>query len=351
MGDRHFMQRRGPNTSLYVRPIDETMRPDEVKAHFAQHGHIRDVHIPIDFNTRKPRGFAYIEFQNLNEAQEACDRINKTEFHGKLLYVDFAAGDRKTPGQMKTQKEAIALKLKIDQLRELQEETRRKAREAEMIREGIPLNREEERGYKDRRFIRDDRGGGSRRDDRGGRDDRRGGGRYDDRGGGHRDHRSDHRGGGGGDRRDSYGGGRDHHGGGRNRSRSPRRDYRRDERHDGGGRSDSRGGSSHGGSSRGGERYDNDRRRDDGGRRDHHHDDRRGSYKEDYKQERHDDRGGDRRIHDERRGGHDDRRHDNRGHDNRGHDNQGGYDDRRGGSRSHHEHDDRGYKQERDDRR
>ena len=77
------------------------------------------------------------------------------------------------PGQMKTQKEAIALKLKIDQLRELQEETRRKAREAEMIREGIPLNREEERGYKDRRFIRDDRGGG-RRDDRGGRDDRRG---------------------------------------------------------------------------------------------------------------------------------------------------------------------------------
>ena len=79
------------------------------------------------------------------------------------------------PGQMKTQKEAIALKLKIDQLRELQEETRRKAREAEMIREGIPLNRDEERGYKDRRFMRDDRGGGGRgRDDRGGRDDRRG---------------------------------------------------------------------------------------------------------------------------------------------------------------------------------
>ena len=141
---------------------------------------------------------------------------------------------------MKTQKEAIALKLKIDQLRELQEETRRKAREAEMIREGIPLNREEERGYKDRRFIRDDRGGG-RRDDRGGRDDRRGtllggfansiaflgGGRYDDRGGRDYGGRSDHR----GDRRDSYGGGRDH--GGRNRSRSPRRDHRRDDRYDG----------------------------------------------------------------------------------------------------------------------
>ena len=45
---------------------------------------------------------------------------------------------------MKTQKEALALKLKIDELRKLQEETRRKAREAEMRREGIPLNRSEE---------------------------------------------------------------------------------------------------------------------------------------------------------------------------------------------------------------
>ena len=45
---------------------------------------------------------------------------------------------------MKTQKEALALKLKIDELRRLQEETRRKTREAEMRREGIPMSRDEE---------------------------------------------------------------------------------------------------------------------------------------------------------------------------------------------------------------
>lgn len=44
-----------------VKITTKYFRPDEVKAHFAQFGHIRDVHIPIDFNTRKPRGFAYIE--------------------------------------------------------------------------------------------------------------------------------------------------------------------------------------------------------------------------------------------------------------------------------------------------
>ena len=45
---------------------------------------------------------------------------------------------------MKTQKEALALKLKIDELRKMQDEVRRKTREAEMRREGIPMNRGEE---------------------------------------------------------------------------------------------------------------------------------------------------------------------------------------------------------------
>ena len=37
------------------------LRPDEIKGLFSQYGKIRDVHIPIDFNTRQPRGFAYVE--------------------------------------------------------------------------------------------------------------------------------------------------------------------------------------------------------------------------------------------------------------------------------------------------
>ena len=48
------------------------------------------------------------------------------------------------PGQMKTQKEALALQLKIDQLREMQADQLKRHKEAEMMREGIPLNRDEE---------------------------------------------------------------------------------------------------------------------------------------------------------------------------------------------------------------
>ena len=51
------------------------------------------------------------------------------------------------PGQMKTQKEAVALRLQIEEIVKMQSEMRRKAREAEMEREGIPLSRDQV--YKD----------------------------------------------------------------------------------------------------------------------------------------------------------------------------------------------------------
>ena len=63
-----------------------------------------------------------------------CKSLFKKKYSQKCL----------APGQMKTQKEALALKVKIDELRSMQDDASRKGREADMRREGIPLNRDEE---------------------------------------------------------------------------------------------------------------------------------------------------------------------------------------------------------------
>lgn len=55
------------------------------------------------------------------------------------------------PGQMKTQKEAVALRLQIDELKKMQQEQRDKVRRDEMTREGIPIERA---GSRDQVFIR-----------------------------------------------------------------------------------------------------------------------------------------------------------------------------------------------------
>ena len=62
MAETHHLTRRGTKKSLFIRPIGIDVRPDELKLEFAKFGTVRDVHIPVCFKTRSPRGFAYVEY-------------------------------------------------------------------------------------------------------------------------------------------------------------------------------------------------------------------------------------------------------------------------------------------------
>uniref|UniRef100_A0A3B4Z172 RRM domain-containing protein n=1 Tax=Stegastes partitus TaxID=144197 RepID=A0A3B4Z172_9TELE len=53
---------RPPNTSLFVRNISDESRPEDLRREFGRYGPIVDVYIPLDFYTRQPRGFAYIQY-------------------------------------------------------------------------------------------------------------------------------------------------------------------------------------------------------------------------------------------------------------------------------------------------
>uniref|UniRef100_A0AAY5KFQ8 RRM domain-containing protein n=1 Tax=Esox lucius TaxID=8010 RepID=A0AAY5KFQ8_ESOLU len=53
---------RPPNTSLFIRNISDECRPEDLRREFGRYGPIVDVYIPLDFNTRQPRGFAYIQY-------------------------------------------------------------------------------------------------------------------------------------------------------------------------------------------------------------------------------------------------------------------------------------------------
>uniref|UniRef100_A0A3B3R4B8 Serine and arginine rich splicing factor 10a n=1 Tax=Paramormyrops kingsleyae TaxID=1676925 RepID=A0A3B3R4B8_9TELE len=53
---------RPPNTSLFIRNISDDSRPEDLRREFGRYGPIVDVYIPVDFYTRRPRGFAYIQY-------------------------------------------------------------------------------------------------------------------------------------------------------------------------------------------------------------------------------------------------------------------------------------------------
>lgn len=38
------------------------IRPDDLRDLFSQYGSISDVYVPLDYYTREPRGFAYVQY-------------------------------------------------------------------------------------------------------------------------------------------------------------------------------------------------------------------------------------------------------------------------------------------------
>ncbi|KAM4539782.1 serine and arginine rich splicing factor 10b [Odontesthes bonariensis] len=92
---------RPPNSSLFVRNISDESRPEDLRREFGRYGPIVDVYIPLDFHTRQSRGFAYIQFEDVRDAEDALHSLDRKWVCGRQIEIQFAQGDRKTPNQMK----------------------------------------------------------------------------------------------------------------------------------------------------------------------------------------------------------------------------------------------------------
>merc|ERR1712113_863784 len=98
---RVAMGRERDNTSLFIRNISDDCRADELRKEFSRFGPIKDVYIPLDYYNNRPRGFAYVQFEDLRDASDAKHEMDKRKIAGRYIDVQFAVGDRKTPRDMK----------------------------------------------------------------------------------------------------------------------------------------------------------------------------------------------------------------------------------------------------------
>jgi len=80
-------------SKVFVGNLDYNTRREEVQNLFAQVGEIRDVFLPTDRETGRPRGFAFVEFVNDEDAPKAIEKFNGYQLGGRALRVN-AAEDR-----------------------------------------------------------------------------------------------------------------------------------------------------------------------------------------------------------------------------------------------------------------
>jgi RNA recognition motif-containing protein len=63
---------------------------------FKRFGEIRDVYLPRDYNTQKPKGFGFVEFFDERDAEDAAREMDRREIDGNEISVVQAQNRRKS---------------------------------------------------------------------------------------------------------------------------------------------------------------------------------------------------------------------------------------------------------------
>ncbi|KAL7865189.1 hypothetical protein SRHO_G00104360 [Serrasalmus rhombeus] len=100
---RHVGNRANPdpNSCLGVFGLSLYTTERDLREVFSKYGPLADVSIVYDQQSRRSRGFAFVYFENRDDAQEAKDRANGMELDGRRIRVDFSITKRPhtpTPG-------------------------------------------------------------------------------------------------------------------------------------------------------------------------------------------------------------------------------------------------------------
>lgn len=80
---------------VYVGNLSYTATEDDLRGFFSDCGSIAEVAIPHDRNTRRPRGFAFVSFEDASGASKAIEK-NGVEFMGRTLKI--SAAEQKAQG-------------------------------------------------------------------------------------------------------------------------------------------------------------------------------------------------------------------------------------------------------------
>ncbi|KAF9905207.1 Serine/arginine-rich splicing factor 10 [Linnemannia zychae] len=100
--------RRNDAVSLYVSGFKDNTRPSDLATLFEPHGRVADVYIPKDYYTGNPRGFAYIQYYDEEDARRVFESGEQFVLDGRKLGLQYAQGRRKTTEEVVAEEETVA---------------------------------------------------------------------------------------------------------------------------------------------------------------------------------------------------------------------------------------------------
>lgn len=80
--------------NLYVTNLSYSTQEEDLRGIFDEFGSIADCKIVRDFETRKSRGFGFVTFSELEDANKARNRLNGREIEGREIRIEVAKQPR-----------------------------------------------------------------------------------------------------------------------------------------------------------------------------------------------------------------------------------------------------------------
>ncbi|XP_078438475.1 RNA-binding (RRM/RBD/RNP motifs) family protein isoform X3 [Wolffia australiana] len=84
-----------PASRIFIRNLSYATNEARLKNSFSDFGKIAEVQIPIDEATKKPKGFAFVQYYSQEEAVVALEQMDGKIMDGRILMVELAKPSRK----------------------------------------------------------------------------------------------------------------------------------------------------------------------------------------------------------------------------------------------------------------
>jgi cold-inducible RNA-binding protein len=77
-------------SKLYVGNLSYNTTEDDLRTLFSQAGEIKEISLIMDRETRRPKGFGFVEMANQVDAEKAIQMFNEYEIDGRKITVNIA---------------------------------------------------------------------------------------------------------------------------------------------------------------------------------------------------------------------------------------------------------------------
>lgn len=75
---------------LFVGNLSWNTRNESLEAAFSKFGKVLSANVVFDKETKRSKGFGFVEFENAEEAREAIEKLNNSELDGRNINVSEA---------------------------------------------------------------------------------------------------------------------------------------------------------------------------------------------------------------------------------------------------------------------